>query len=88
MNCYKNCAYYFCFDDSHEHHCTESDDCPKNKSKLIMEKGECIVLKIEVKKKGMNKPRKEYEVYFPLDGKILSILDLNLCYDANVYVYL
>ena len=41
-NCYNNCSYYYFFDDLHKLHCTEDKNCPKNKSKLIIEKGECI----------------------------------------------
>ena len=41
-NCYQNCAYYYYFDDLHIHHCTADNNCPANKKKLIIEKGECI----------------------------------------------
>ena len=41
-NCYENCSYYYYFDDLHIHHCTEDEKCPENKSKLILEKRECI----------------------------------------------
>ena len=41
-NCYQNCSYYYYFNELHEHYCTIDNKCPENKSKLIVEKGECI----------------------------------------------
>ena len=42
-NCYKNnCTYYYYFDESHVHHCTENKNCPENKNKLIFENRQCI----------------------------------------------
>ena len=41
-NCYQNCLYYYYFDDSNIHHCTEDKKCPDNKNKLVDKKGECI----------------------------------------------
>ena len=183
-NCYQNCTYYYYFDDLHKHHCTDDYNCPENKSKLIIEKGECVeddskddfsnyelqnedndktieniisklnnsileeeeieeikngndmiltennelrisltvsdnqknknissinlgecenklkefynisknesllILKIEVKKENMKIPRIDYEVYYPLNGKTLSKLDLNKCDNINIEVYI
>ena len=47
-----------------------------------------LILKIEVKKKEMKIPRIEYEVFYPLNGKTLSKLDLNLCNNINIEVYI
>ena len=41
-NCYENCTSYYYFDIYHKYYCTEDNNCPDNKSKLITEKGECI----------------------------------------------
>ena len=36
----------------------------------------------------MKTPRIEYEVYYPLNGKTLSKLDLNKCNDLNIEIYI
>ena len=41
-NCYGNCEHYYYFDNSNGFHCTDSDECPAEYSKLIEEKGQCI----------------------------------------------
>ena len=41
-NCYKNCDYYYYFDESNEYKCTIDDKCPQNRNKLILEKNKCI----------------------------------------------
>ena len=41
-NCYKNCNYYYYFDDFNIHHCTEDEYCLYNKNKLIEDRGQCI----------------------------------------------
>ena len=41
-NCYKQCPNYYYFDDLHKGYCTEDENCPEEKSKLIIEKRQCI----------------------------------------------
>jgi len=41
-NCYKICDYFYYFDESNKHKCTDSYQCPSYKSKLIEEKGKCV----------------------------------------------
>ena len=41
-NCYENCKYYYYFDSSNEYHCTSTDKCPSEYSKLIPGKKKCI----------------------------------------------
>ena len=41
-NCYKNCKYYYYFDDESNYHCTNNYTCPKEINKLILEKMKCI----------------------------------------------
>ena len=41
-NCYAICEHYYYFDNSNDFHCTESNSCPPEYSKLIEEKGQCI----------------------------------------------
>ena len=40
-NCYKDCDYYFYFDDSGEYQCTLNNSCPQD-YKLILGEGKCI----------------------------------------------
>ena len=40
--CYKNCLFYYYYDSSKIYQCTEKDECPKEKNKLIKEKMKCI----------------------------------------------
>ena len=37
LNCYKNCAYYY-FDILGNYKCTETDSCPEEYNKLIIDK--------------------------------------------------
>ena len=41
-NCYKICDYFYYLDESNEYKCTDSYQCPPNKSKLVEEKGKCV----------------------------------------------
>ena len=41
-NCYKICDYHYYFDSSYEYFCTSNDQCPPEKSKLIVDKNECV----------------------------------------------
>ena len=41
-NCYEICDYHYYFDSSMEYFCTKSDQCPQEKSKLIVDKNECV----------------------------------------------
>ena len=42
LNCYKNCTYYYYFDKFGNYTCTETDLCPEEYNKLIIDKRECI----------------------------------------------
>ena len=42
-NCYKNCTYYYYFNNEHNYHCTFNSSCPKEYSKLIEDKMECVI---------------------------------------------
>ena len=41
-NCYEICKYYYYYDELNDYHCTENEQCPKNQSKLILDKRKCI----------------------------------------------
>ena len=41
LNCYKNCSYYYYFDNENNYNCTINSSCPDNYS-LIYEKRKCI----------------------------------------------
>ena len=41
-NCYEICQYYYYFDDNFEYHCTIDENCPSDRSKLIVDKNECV----------------------------------------------
>ena len=41
-NCYEICDYHYYFDENMEYHCTKNESCPQEKSKLIVEKNECV----------------------------------------------
>ena len=41
-NCYINCNHYYYFDNSNGFHCTDSNACPAEYRKLIVDKGQCI----------------------------------------------
>ena len=42
-NCFQICSYYFYFDESKKKYiCTDKPQCPKELSKLIHDKGECV----------------------------------------------
>jgi hypothetical protein len=40
-NCYEICNYYYYFDNNNNYHCTLDKICPKEYSKLIIEKNKC-----------------------------------------------
>ena len=43
INCYKSCEYYYYFDnDNKYYYCTINSSCPKEYSKLLKDKNECI----------------------------------------------
>ena len=42
INCYKKCKYYYYFDNENNYHCSINSSCPKEYSKLIEDKLECI----------------------------------------------
>ena len=74
----------------------------QNKNKSIINLRECenklkdfyniskneslLILKVEVIKKDMKKPRIEYEVYYPSNENRLYKLDLNLCEDVYITI--
>ena len=41
-NCWKECEYYFYFDNENKYHCTDDNNCPSNYKKLIINKKRCI----------------------------------------------
>ena len=41
-NCYKICDYYYYFDDTYDYFCTNDEQCPPERSKLIIDKNECV----------------------------------------------
>ena len=41
-NCYEICPYYYYFDNNFEYHCTIDNKCPLERSKLIVDKNECV----------------------------------------------
>ena len=41
-NCYKNCSYYYYFDEFGNFTCTSNYSCPKEYNKLQIDKGECL----------------------------------------------
>ena len=41
-NCYEKCKYYYYYEELNDYHCTENEQCPKNQSKLILDKRKCI----------------------------------------------
>ena len=41
-NCYKNCSFYYYFDNEKNYFCTEDLQCPKEFNKLILEKNKCV----------------------------------------------
>ena len=41
-NCYEICEHYYYFDDNNNYHCTLTDNCPSEYSKLIPEQKKCI----------------------------------------------
>ena len=42
FNCYESCEYYHYFDEEYKYHCTMSESCPDDYSKLIIDEKECI----------------------------------------------
>ena len=41
-NCYVNCEYNYYFDESNQYECTQTEECPSNRNKLITLKNKCI----------------------------------------------
>ena len=41
-NCYKECKYYYYFDENNTYHCTEDESCPVLYNKLIINKNRCV----------------------------------------------
>ena len=41
-NCYEICDYYYYFNESNNYHCTQNEECPTERNKLILEKNKCI----------------------------------------------
>ena len=41
-NCYQICKYFYYFDESNKYQCTESNECPGNRNKLVEEKSKCV----------------------------------------------
>ena len=41
-NCYKICDYFYYFDESNKYQCTNLNECPSNRSKLVEEKRKCV----------------------------------------------
>ena len=41
-NCYEKCSYFYYYQNNEYFFCTQDENCPKNYSKLISEKGRCI----------------------------------------------
>ena len=41
-SCYSDCSHYYYFDENSNYHCTESDSCIQEYSKLIEDKRKCI----------------------------------------------
>ena len=41
-NCYEICDYHYYFDSNMEYFCTKSEECPSDRSKLIVDKNECV----------------------------------------------
>ena len=42
INCYKNCSYYFYFDDNNNFYCTNNFSCPNEYPSLLQDKNECV----------------------------------------------
>ena len=75
LNCFKNCNYYYYFDNDNNYFCTFNNSCPKEYPKLIKDKKECIkndinnlmkdILKYEKNEtKEENKNKKEEEAKY------------------------
>ena len=47
-NCYKICDYHYYFDSNMEYFCTTEDKCPEHRSKLIVEKNECVEACVDI----------------------------------------
>ena len=41
-NCYKNCEYYYYFNENDDYICLDNDNCPDDYQKLVREKSKCI----------------------------------------------
>ena len=65
-------------------------ECEKNirKEYNISEKEYIYILKIDIYLPGALYPKIEYELYFPLDGKNLTLLNLTVCENVPFDIYL
>ena len=63
-------------------------ECEKNLKKVynIPENNSLYIIKIDVKEEGMNIPKIEYEVYYPLYNDKLIKLNLTECKDMNIEI--
>ena len=61
-------------------------DCEKELKEYynISNNNSLIIYKIDIKKENMTIPRIEYEVYYPINGSKLDILDLNICNNIKI----
>ena len=80
FNCYKNCSYYYYFDNENNYHCTNNLSCPYEYSKLIKETNECIKDDIQniiedliIKKNDTKSMSKEEEIEYY--DNIIKIID-------------
>ena len=82
INCYKECEYYYYFDELDKYQCTSSYNCPNNYIKLIEEQNRCID-----KCKNDNIYKYEYNdicyTKCPNGTYLLEDDNDNLCYDKN-----
>ena len=52
----------------------------------ISENASLYIFKIDFKEEGMKIPKVEYEVFYPLNGSDLSILDLSVCGNSRINI--
>ena len=52
----------------------------------ISENASLYILKIDKREEGMKIPKIEYEVYYPLNGTDLDVLDLTICKNKNLKI--
>ena len=77
-NCYEICQYYHYFDDVGEYHCTQDKECPNIRSKLIINRNECVEkckdeYKLEIDNNCYEKCPNELYFNYEQDGCIDSI---------------